>query len=528
MNLTAFSRHRQLFLDLNISLPFEVTDHEAALMLLLQNLDYSHFDLPKKKSGRPRAADPYTMILILLYARIQGRFSSREVEKLCKRDLFLIQILGEKKVPDHTTFDRFVHTHEKAIDELFFQIVVRLDTLGELKKDVVYQDGTKIESKAGRYTFVWKKATKKNLEKLHRHIRNLINEVNDHFSWHLDPENLHAALKTLIERLKATGESLIPKKTGRGHRITKVQRYYRDTLAYLEKLERYNEYLASMTGRNSMSKTDPDATFMRMKDDYMRNGQLKPAYNLQVLVDSGYIVGAHASADRTDYATMIPALDHMHEHLPWKYPRYCADSGYDCQQNYEKLEEEKIEAFIKPQSHEQSKKRKFKKDIGKRENMQYDPEKDHFICARGRKLELKYVRSRKNQYGYETETHTYRCKRGCKSCPLRSACMKRSKANYKQVQINHKLAAYQRKATALISSPEGKEIRVNRSIQAEGAFAQIKANWSFRRFFRSGMKGIYTEWLLMCMAMNAVHLGYRLSRDEVGNPFYFQIPEESA
>lgn len=527
MNLTSFSRHEQLYLDLNISIPFEVTEHEAALMILLQNLDYSRFNLPKKKSGRPRAADPYSMILIILYARIQGRFSSRDVERLCKRDLFLLKILRGRKVPDHTTFDRFVHTHEKAIDELFFQIVVRLDSLGELKKDVVYQDGTKIESKAGKYSFVWRKATTKNMDKLYKHIQTLIAEVDDYFHWKLTPDDPYAVLESIKDKLIATGKPLIPEKTGRGHRISKEQRFYRDSIIYLEKLERYDKYLASMTGRNSMSKTDPDATFMRMKEDYMRNGQLKPAYNLQVLVDGGYIVGSYASADRTDYATMIPALSHMHKHLPWKYSNYCADSGYDSQQNHEFLEGQEISAYIKPLTYEQSKKRKYKKDIGKKENMTYHAEEDHFICARGKTLELKYIRSRKNQYGYETETHTYRCKRGCKSCPLRTACMKRSKADYKQVQINHRLTGYHQEALNLINSAKGKEIRVNRSIQAEGAFAQIKSNWSFRRFLRSGMNGIYTEWLLMSLAMNAVHLGNRLARDEVGTPFYYKIQEVS-
>ncbi len=497
MNLTAFSNHKQLFLDLNIRVPFEVTEHEAALIILLQNLNYSQFYHPKKKSGRPRATDPYTMMLILLYARTQGKYSSRDVEHLCKRDIFLLQILGERKAPDHTTIDRFVHTFEKAIDELFFQIVTRLNVLGELKKDVVYQDGTKVESKAGRYSFIWKKSTKKNLEKLKRHIDNLISQVNSHFSWQVDSDDLPSALITLKDKLTGTGEPLIPEITGRGHRITIIQKFYRDTLTYMEKLERYESYLSAMNGRNSMSKTDPDATFMRMKDDHMRNGQLKPAYNLQVLVDGGYIVGAHASADRTDYATMIPALSHMHEHLPWKYSSYCADSGYDCQQNHEALEKQKINAYIKPLGYEQSKKRKNKKDIGKKENMTFDVEKDQFICTRGKKLELKYVRSKKNQYGYAIETHIYRCRRGCKSCTQRNECMKKSKASYKQVQINHRLDCYHQKALALISSDKGKEIRVNRSIQAEGAFAQIKANWSFRRFFRSGMNGIYSEWLLM-------------------------------
>ena len=101
------------------------------------------------------------MMLILLYARTQGKYSSRDLERLCKRDLFLLQVLGERKAPDHTTFDRFVHAYEKEIDDLFYQAVVRLETLGELTKDVVYQDGTKMESKAGRYTFVWKKLQKR-------------------------------------------------------------------------------------------------------------------------------------------------------------------------------------------------------------------------------------------------------------------------------------------------------------------------------------------------------------------------------
>ncbi|NPD75593.1 transposase, partial [Oceanispirochaeta sp. M1] len=119
MNLTSFSQYQQLSLDLNISIPFEVTDHEAALLILLQNLDYSDFDIQKKKSGRPNAVDPYTMVLLILYSRTQGRYSSRQVEHLCKRDLFLTQILQGRKAPDHTTIDRFIRRHGNAIDGLF-------------------------------------------------------------------------------------------------------------------------------------------------------------------------------------------------------------------------------------------------------------------------------------------------------------------------------------------------------------------------------------------------------------------------
>ncbi len=175
----------------------------------------------------------------------------------------------------------------------------------------------------------------------------------------------------------------------KGNRVRKVQIFYREVIAYQEKLKQYEEYLSSMKGRNSMSKTDPDAIFMRIKEDHRGKPQLKPAYNLQVLVDSGYVVGAYASADRTDYATMIPALDHMHEHIPWKYSSFCADSGYDCQQNYEFLENQNIDAYIKPMLFEYSKTEKFKSDTGKRENMTYDEKHNQFTARMGRSWYIK-------------------------------------------------------------------------------------------------------------------------------------------
>ncbi|QEN04372.1 IS1182 family transposase [Thiospirochaeta perfilievii] len=527
MYITDFSNHKQSYLDLNISIPLKVTDHEAALMLMLQGLDYSKFEKPKKKSGRPPAVDSYTMMLILLYARTQGKYSSRDTEKLCKRDLFLLKVLDGKKAPDHSTIDRFIQQHSDAIDNLFYQQINRLGSLGELTKNIVFQDGTKIESKANRYTFIWKKSIKKNLPKLINHIEEIIHESVNLYPIELENSSPEDALKSIIEYLMGTTDNLKPNKTGRGHRITAEQRIFRDTNIYLKKLEDYKSQLDAMPERNSMSKTDPDATFMRMKEDHMRNGQLKPAYNLQVLVDGGYIVGNYASSDRTDYATMIPAIDHMHERIDWKYKKYCADSGYDCQHNHEALEKRDIESYIKPMKYEHSKKRKVKSDIGLKDNMTYDKDNDCFICSRGKKLVLKHLKVKKDKYGNEQVTHVYRCKRGCKSCLVKSACMKKSKAKYKQVQINHTLAEFQRKSTERISSPLGKEIRVNRSIQAEGAFAQIKNNWSFKRFLRKGIKGIHTDWNLMCMSMNIIHLGYRLARNELGIPFYHTL-ENSA
>lgn len=522
MNTIPFPCQAQLFLDLNLTIPLDLTPQEKAILLLLQKLDYSAFYLDKKKSGRPLAADPYTMMVIIVYARVQQKYSSRDMERLCKRDLFLLKVLDGRRAPDHSTFDRFLHKHSKAIEALFYQVSMRLDELGELGKEIVYQDGTKIESKAGRYTFVWKKSTSKNLLKLMDHIEILFSEIDQAFQWDITGDNSLQCIELYLAKLGELEVPLIPEKEGRGHRLTLEQKFFKRLIQYKEKVIAYKTYLSQMTDRNSMSKTDEDATFMRMKEDYMGNGQLKPAYNLQVLVDGNYIIGAHASNDRTDYNTMIPALDKTQENLPWKYKSYCADSGYDCQQNFEYLENQKMKAYIKPRDYEQSKKRSYKNDIGKKDNMLYLPKEDYFVCSKGKKLLKVYTRKSKNQYDYQIETNIYRCKWGCKSCKEKSKCMKRSRADYKQIQANLRLEAYHKRAYDLITSNKGKEIRVNRSIQAEGAFAQIKANWKFRRFLSSGMDNIYTEWILACLAVNVVHLGNRLEQNLVGKPFHYE------
>ncbi|MDC7218412.1 MAG: transposase [Spirochaetales bacterium] len=161
-----FSGQTQLFLDLNLTIPLDLTPQEQAILLLLQKLDYSEFYIEKKKAGCPLAVEPYIMMVIIIYARVQQKYSSRDMERLCNRDLFLLRVLDGRKAPDHSTIDRFLHTHSNAIEKLFYQVAVRLNNLEELGKKVVYQDGTKIESKAGKYTFVWKKTTSKNLVKV--------------------------------------------------------------------------------------------------------------------------------------------------------------------------------------------------------------------------------------------------------------------------------------------------------------------------------------------------------------------------
>ena len=154
----------------------------------------------------------------------------------------------------------------------------------------------------------------------------------------------------------------------------------------LEKLKEYNHKIHVCGKRNSYSKTDTDATFMRMKEDAMKNGQLKPAYNLQHGIDAEYVVWLEALANPTDTPTLVPFLEDMGQHLSFKYMNIVADTGYESEENYSYIEEHGQFAYIKPSNYEISKTRKYQADISNRENMVYDEEKDCYRCSQGNLL----------------------------------------------------------------------------------------------------------------------------------------------
>lgn len=175
--------------------------------------------------------------------------------------------------------------------------------------------------------------------------------------------------------------------------------------------------------RNSYSKTDTDATFMHMKDDHMRNGQLKPGYNVQFAVNSGFITGIGVFSNRTDLGTLIPFLTYLWHKHGKSYRNVVADSGYESLANYRWLFENGQTAFIKPANYESGKKRSSKSQVGRMENMGYYEPDDCFICKNGRHLDLSSHYTSHAKDGTERKISVYRCE-DCSDCPYRAACCK--------------------------------------------------------------------------------------------------------
>ena len=261
---------------------------------------------------------------------------------------------------------------------------------------------------------------------------------------------------------------------------------------------------------------------MHMKDDYMRNSQLKPGYNVQVASASEYIVGVLINADRTDHYALIPMIELLKERFPQEQIlRLVADAGYESEEGYAYLKKNRIRSFIKPSNHEYSKSKKYRKDMAFRLAMTYDKTQDVYTCKYGRTLQFCNVRKRVSPSGYISESKVYECE-DCSGCPYLRECYKGKYA--KKIQVAETFDAYRAESEANICSEEGILLRINRSIQAEGVFGVTKQDMGHDRFLRRGKQGVMTEYLLLAFGFNINKLHHRIQEGRLGQQLL--IPEK--
>ncbi len=414
----------QLKLPLNLEIMIPENDSVRLLSQFVEAMDLTDLYSTYK---RINSVSPRILLKIVLYAFMNGIYSSRLMELSCKRDIHFMFLLEGAPVPDHATFARFLSIHFAPCSKrILAEMSNALFDLGEISGETVFIDGTKIEACANKYTFVWKKAVTKNQEKLLIKLADFIAECEQLYEIKIVYGNTVKMkyVKKLRKKLYALKRSEgIVFVHGVVKRKTPLQKSIETLEGYLGRLKKYNQEIHICGERNSYSKTDHDATFMRIKEDAMGNGQLKPAYNLQHGVDSEYITWLTIGAQPTDITTMIPFLKDAETYLKFKYKKVTADVGYESEENYLFLKENGQLSYIKPANFESSKTRKYKNDIGKMENMEYDSESDSYICKNKKKLTVDHIRHSKTKTGYESEKTIYKCE-DCSGCPYKSDCIK--------------------------------------------------------------------------------------------------------
>ena len=489
-----------------IQTPFIPREDDPVRLLfeVTEGLDYTELYNTYSTLGRNPAIDPAILFRILIYGYMNKLYSSRDIERACNRDINFMWLLQGQKAPDHNTIARFRSERlEECIDNLFNQLIIRLGEMQEIRFENIFIDGTKIEANANKYTFVWKKATDKFENKLQEKIKVILEALPIDLDIKISKVKGKVTvdyISKIIDKLNYLKEKhSIEFVYGKGKRKSKLQKYLEELQNFIEKQSKYDEYNGIFNGRNSFSKTDKDATFMHMKEDHMQNGQLKPGYNIQIGVEGEYIVGVDVSSERSDQLTLKPYLDKLEKDLPKKFENVIADAGYESEENYMYLSKHNQKSYIKPQNYEKSKSKKFKEDISKRENMAYNIEEDYYICAYGKKLVPVSSKFKTSKSGYNSIVTIYESE-SCDKCPYKNKCTK-AKGN-KRLHVSKDFIKKRKESLNNITTPEGKLLRVNRSIQVEGAFGVLKQDYGFRRFLLRGKKNIKTEFMLLSFGYN--------------------------
>lgn len=447
----------------------------------------------QKKNGR-NGYNPYNLVATIIYCFSQFKSSLREIEHLCIFDLRIIYLMQQEQ-PSHNVIKECINNYILPYQYEIFSMITKA-IIDEFNLDISsqYLDGTKIEANANKYKFVWKPTTFH--KKLDVKIKELLIEIGLKYK----EENLITSyqLKDLINQYITTENiniNAIP--SGKGKRLTKEQKNYKKGYQYLIKLIEYEEK-EKICGenRNSYFKTDHDATAMVLKEDYYSklSHDFHAGYNIQVMVSSGLITMYGVFQDRSDHYTFIPMNDLYFKYYN-KFPENeCADSGYGIYINYKYLREHNIENYVKFQA--------WSGEVdGKRPQLFYTFD-DGVICLNtciGEEISFNHSHHQRNKKG-----KLYKFI-GCNTCNYAYICKKNLKnknLDYRLYELNTDYEILKEQARKNLLSPKGIEIRINRSIQVEGTFGQLKQNMQYVRIRRRGIEKVSNEIMLMCLGRN--------------------------
>lgn len=493
----------------------DIADHDPVRVIdsVIDELKLGLFKKLYKETGRC-PYHPKMMLKVILYGYMNNLYSCRKIESALKRDVHFIWLAGYEQ-PDHNTINRFRNRVKEEINEVFTQLVLLLAAKGYISLDVEYIDGTKIESKANKYTFVWRKTTETNRAKLIEKIKILLGQIDECIAQENvnepEPQSITPTeLRTLADELNATLKESKPATKEERKAINEKKKQIKQLKEHADKLTEYNDKLEKLGDRNSYSKTDEDATFMRMKEDAMNNGQTKPGYNLQISAENQFITDFALFPNPTDTLTMIPFFHSFHErygHLP---SVAVADSGYGSEENYRFMEESGIDAYVKYNRFHIEHRPRYSPNPFHSDNFYHNEKEDYYVCPMGQHMERIGTRHCKTASGYISENIRYRAQ-NCEGCPLRCLCYK-SKKPQRVIEVNHRLKEYKRKAAERLTSEEGLRHRGRRCIEPEAVFGQMKANMNYKRFRHMGKDKVTMDFTFFAIAFNVKKMAQKIAK----------------
>jgi transposase len=461
------------------------------------------------KGGGSSSYNAKMMLKVLVYGYLRNIYSSRKIEEMTKENIHMMWIAGMNK-PDHHTINRFrserlsgrTPSEKKVLEEIFSRIVELLVETGQLSITELYVDGTKIEANANKYTFVWGKSIKKSKERIRQQLKELWQytqriaeeenkEENDDDDFEeIDPEKVKQTIEKIDECLKD--------KAGVSKKIKQKINYAKKN--WSARLEKYKEQQEMLGKRNSYSKTDEEATFMRMKEDSMKNGQLKAGYNVQISSNNQYIVNYSIHQRPTDTTTLPEHIESFKEKYDQLPEVIVADAGYGSEENYQYMEENKIEGYVKYNYFDrEQKKQRGDKNPFSAEKLYYNEKEDCYYCPMGQKMSRVGQKKRVTENNYVREITEYKAI-NCQGCPIRGVCHKGQEDRI--IGVSHKGNYLKQRAREKLESDIGIRYRKKRPTEAEPVFGNIKQNKKFKRFLLRGIEKVKIEFGLVAISHN--------------------------
>ena len=478
---------------------------------------------------------PRMMLKALIYGYLCKKYSSRDIERELKENICFMWLCGMQQ-PDHNTLNRFRKGQLKdTVKTVFAHILSMLIEEGYVRMQDYFVDGTKMESVANRYTFVWAKNVERfksglldKIATLVTQIEQVNEEVEEAAKKKERSNDLKEALKTsdaLRQRIAKLNGNMAAQKVENKKLKSQLKKLEKE---YLPKLMEYENHEQLLDGRNSYSKTDPDATFMRTKDDHLQNGQLKPCYNWQFGTENQFVVNYTTHQTSSDMSVFTSHMDDTLALLDSidapKPKRVGADAGYGSEENYEYLEKHGMEAYVKyPGYYAEGKKNK--KTPFHQRYLYYNETEDYFICPMGQKMTYRFTTNKTTSTGYQQKIRCYQAQ-NCEGCPLRGACFK-AKGN-RIIKLNLKAYNYRQTAKQRLNTLRGRETKIQRNIDVEPVFGHIKQCRHFRRFLLKGLDGVNTETGLLVIAHNLKKLWVNREVPRIPMPNPFKKPPNQA
>ena len=315
-----YCNSKQGYLPLFLSDCLDLLDPVLTFDRLMGGIDLNKYltDIPEYTTGRLRY-NPVNMLKTVLFGFMtSGYCSLRELEDNCKVNIRFMYLM-DHQTPSYRTFGYFINEIlQDKIENILNDINHAIFNDEHVDLQHLYIDGSKFEANANKYTLVWKKATEKFRYKLYEKITAEIEEINAEIAWSgvqitTNPEYVPDYLNEIVEQLVLLWE--LDTSTfvyGSGKRKSKEQRHYEHLTTFCQKLQEYIQKIEICgPNRNSYSKTDNSATFMRIKTDYMGNDQLLPAYNVQIGVADEYIAVVDVNHYRSDMDCFVPLMEHF-------------------------------------------------------------------------------------------------------------------------------------------------------------------------------------------------------------------------